>query len=306
MRERLPRNPRRRRIIRITTIGVVFVCIGLLLPKAISIVSAFVMAPVHGVHTWLQQSSSALPVFIRDRSALHDRIVSLEHELAVSQRSSITQQRLLEENNRLRSLLSISDDTRVAAGVIARPDTLPYDLLQIDRGYNHGIEIGAPVFIGQDSVIGLIVHTADKYSFVQLITSPGFTATAFIAGPNIIAPLEGMGGGIARVRVPQGVPMTTGNVVHLPSVDPGTFGRVSYIENRPTQPEQFGYIAPDLALSSIHMVAVGTLSQRAQSVAEIDEHVRELLNTALYEAEISIPEETATTSSEQNTPNPTE
>lgn len=259
------------------------------------------MIPIHAVHTWLQQSSSLIPVFIRDRQVLHEKIVSLEHELAVSKHSSITQQRLLEENKRLRGLLSIDEDTRVAAGVIARPDTLPYDLLQIDRGHNHGIEIGAPVFIGHDSVIGLIVHTADKYSFVQLITSPGFTATAFIDGPNIIAPLEGMGGGIARVRIPQGIPMTIGNVIHLPSVDPGTFGRISYIENRPTQPEQYGYIAPDIALSSINMVAVGTLSQRAQSVAEIDERITELIQTALYEAEITPIEEVVATSSEQIT-----
>lgn len=281
MKGRLRPNARRYTPVRVFLLAVLLIGVGLLMPRLFSAVSATVMMPFHSIHVWLQESSSFIPVFLRDRQTLHDEIASLEHELAVASRGGITQQRLIEENNRLRSLLGVADEQRIAAGVIARPDNLPYDLLQIDRGRIHGIEVGAPVFIGKDTVIGLVAHTAERYSFVQLVTTPGFAATAFISGPDVIVSLEGMGAGVARVRVPQGIPLRIGNVVHLPSVDPGVFGRIVHIENQPTQPEQYGYISPDVPIASINIVAVGTLSQRAQSVTEIESTILELMRTSL-------------------------
>jgi hypothetical protein len=294
MKGRLRHNTRRYTPIRVFLFAVLLIGVGLFMPRLFSSVSAAVMLPFHSVHVWLQESSSLIPVFLRDRQSLHDQIASLEYELAVASRGGITQQRLIEENNRLRGLLGVADEQRIAAGVIARPDNLPYDLLQIDRGSTHGIEVGAPVFIGKDTVIGLVVHTAERYAFVQLVTTPGFVATAFISGPDVIVSLEGMGAGVARVRVPQGIPLRVGNVVHLPSVEPGIFGRIVHIENRPTQPEQYGYISPDVPIASINIVAVGTLSQRAQSVAEIENNISELMRTALQVEDVSIDSSTTT------------
>ena len=274
-------NTKRYTTLRVFILAVFLIGVGSLMPRIVSSVSATVMFPFHTLHVWLQESSSFLPVFLRDRQSLHDQITYLENELAIASRGGITQQRLIEENKRLRGLLGVADEQRIAAGVIARPDNLPYDLLQIDRGRTHGIEVGAPVFIGQDTVIGLVVHTAERYSFVQLVTTPGFEATAFISGPDVIVSLEGMGAGVARVRVPQGISLTVGDIVHLPSVEPGIFGRIVHIDNQPTQPQQYGYISPDIPISSINIVAVGTLSQRAQSISEIESTVLELMRTAL-------------------------
>jgi hypothetical protein len=161
-------------------------------------------------------------------------------------------------------------------------------LLQIDRGSNHGIEIGAPVFIGRDIVLGLVVHATTKYSFVELITTPDFKATAFISGPDVVVTLEGLGGGVARVLVPQGVPISVGNMVYLPSVEPGVFGRISYVENRPTQPQQYGYITPDIPISGLHKVAVGKLSQISQSTEVIDERITELIRNKLLVPDVSV------------------
>ena len=158
---------------------------------------------------------------------------------------------------------------------------MPYDLLQIDRGTRHGIEVGAPVFIGSDIVIGLVAHTAANYSFVELITTPDFKATAFISGPDAVVTLEGLGGGVARVLVPQGIPLSIGDIVHLPSIEPGVFGRISFIESEPTQPQQFGYITPDIPISGLHRVAVGQLSQISQSADVIDERIIEFIRNKL-------------------------
>jgi cell shape-determining protein MreC len=277
-----PNRDKRNKRIRIVVVSLFVIFIGFLVPKAFSLVSAVIVYPFHATSIWIEESSSLVPSLIRDRGEMLDEIESLKNQLAVANGTSLTQTRLFEENNNLRNLLNIDTEARTAAAVIARPNELPYDLLQIDRGSKHGIEVGAPVFIGKDVVIGLIVHVAPEYSFVEMVTSSGFEATAFIVGPNVVVSMEGVGGGVARVRVPQGVPLAVGNLVYLPSVEPGVFGRVSYVENEPSQPEQYGYISPDISVSSLYRVAVGKLSQISQSPEVIEERVRERIKETLF------------------------
>jgi cell shape-determining protein MreC len=302
MRAQSGRNSSRKRLPRVVVFSLLFILVGFLIPKVISTIASTVMYPVHMTKSWLANSSSLIPTLIRDRESFKQEIQKLENDLVVAGYTDVSRSRLVEENNRLRELLGIDGESRTAAAIIARPDELPYDLLQIDRGSNHGIEIGAPVFIGSDIVVGLIVHTAPEYSFVQLVTTHGSEATAFISGPNVVVTMEGMGGGVARVRVPQGIPLTVGDLVYLPSVEPGVFGRVSFVENRPTQPEQYGYISPDIALSSLYYVSVGKLSQLSRSAEEIDKSVlelmqKELLNQAVTVGIINASTTVATTSS---------
>lgn len=302
MKVRSRHNSSQRRLVHIVVLSLLVIGVGMLVPRLISTVSATMMSPVHAFNTWLDESTSLVPTFVRDRLALEDEIKTLKNEVIIANRSSLTQQRLLEENNRLRQLLGINNQSRIAAAVIARPDELPYDLLQIDQGSEKGVEVGAPVFIGKDIVIGLVVHAAPKYSFVELITTPGFEATAFIAGPDIVVTMEGVGGGVARVRVPQGVPLATGNLVYLPSVEPGVFGRIAHVENQPTQPEQYGYISPDISIASLYQVTVGTVSQISRSADEVDEQILEIMRSQLLVEGVSKSIATSTPTSTSSSP----
>ena len=267
--------------LKVILIALLVVGLGMLLPKVVSVTAAIVTYPAHAINNWINDSSSLVPSFIRDRRDLENQITELENQLVVAASLDVTQRRLIEENTRLRQLLGKEDEERTLAAVIARPSELPFDLLQIDRGSNQGIEVGAPVFVGKDTVLGLVVYTAPEYAFVELITTPGFEATAFISGPNVAVGLEGVGGGVARVRVPQGMPLTTGQLVYLPSVEPGLFGRISYVENEPTQPEQYGYVTPDVPLSGLYRVGVGKLSQISESPEQIDVNILELMKSKL-------------------------
>lgn len=299
MRVRSRHKSNRQRLVQIVILSLLLILVGMMVPRLVSVVSAVVMAPVHGVNSWLDKSTSLVPVFIRDRLALQSEIKELKNQTVIAGRNDLTQQRLQAENNRLRELLGANTESRIAAAVIARPDELPYDILQIDRGSADGIEVGAPVFVGSDVVIGLVVHTSTHYSFVELITTSGFEATAFIAGPDVVVMMEGVGGGVARVRVPQGVPLMVGNLVHLPSVEPGVFGRISYVENQPTQPEQYGYISPDISVASLFQVAVGKVSQISRSADEIDDRILEEMRKQLLVENVTVG--TISTSTE-NTP----
>jgi len=294
MRVQSQRSYKRKRTIRIAIATTTVVICGWFLPAAFSTASAIIMSPFHATNQWLEESSSLIPTFIRDRQSLQADIEQLENQLQVNSRTSVTQQRLFVENNRLRELLGADKENRIVAGVIARPDTLPYDFLQIDRGINDGIEVGAPVFVGTDIVVGLVVHTAAQYSFVELFTTPGFEATIFLSGPDVVAKMYGMGGGVARVSLPQGIPIQIGNLVHVPSVEPGVFGKIAYIENEPTQPEQYGYVAPNISLNSLYQVSVGRVSQISQSVEEIDQRVRSEIESRLVVPGVSLEVSTST------------
>ena len=88
-----------------------------------------------------------------------------------------------------------------------------------------------------------------------------------------------------------------GDLDYLPSIEPGVFGRVSFVENEPTQPEQYGYISPNISLSSVYMVAVGRLSQISQSPEVVDQTVAEIISESLKVDNISIGNVGSTSSS---------
>ena len=252
-------------------VTVIVLFTGLILPQLIATISFVVLYPVHTISVWYKNSEDIFPSFLRSRMELAAEIDALRANNANQNGTQLSIQKLLEENRQLRSLTELGTSTdRVSAKVIAQPSRLSYDLLQIDKGSRDGIQIGAPVYIGIDTVIGIVVHTSLTYAFVELVTTPGFTSTAYIVGPNIFAPLEGVGGGVARVKVPQGINLNEGNLVLLPSAASGVYGEIVSIENLPTQPEQFGYVTPPLPLQGILYVSVDRYIPGERSEAEID------------------------------------
>lgn len=311
MRARSSRKSKTKKIVIPIIIFGVVICIGLLLPKLFNFIGGLVMTPIHGVSQWYQTSDEMLPVLLRDKSSLNQEIKDLKNQLLAAQGQDLTLRRLQDENNRFRSLLGAADVDRVAANVIARPDELPYDLLQIDQGSLAGIREESLVYLGADQVIGFVAQVAPSYSFVQLFTTPGAEMTGFISGPDVIATVEGVGGGVARIRVPQGIPLSIGDLVYVPSIDPGVFGRIDYIENRPSQPEQFGYITLQTSIQSLNKVAVANAVLETTSVEEIllgkesiitERLLLEELNTVSFEELLatSTPTSTAETNENQN------
>lgn len=292
----------RRIVLVLLLIGIAFI-----LPTMVTMVSRVVLYPVVATQIWLRESTSSFPTYLRNKAALEDEIDRLQQELLLSRSTDATLQRLYEENNRLRQLLGDTGEDRIGAAVIARPSQLPYDFLQIDRGSEHGVLAGAPVYSGTDTVIGVVRQVDQQFSFVELFTTPGFTATAFVSDSNIVATLEGFGGGVARVRVPQGIPLRVGSLVYVPSIKPGVYGRLAYIESEPTQPEQYGYIVPDKAISSLQYVAVGRSVLEPPTAELIQSEVAAITATSLLVEGVNtvvsdLVDRTATTSDATTSP----
>lgn len=271
------REHRQKKVLRLFALAAGIVVLGMFLPRIYSNVSRVVLYPVQVIDEWFRTSTARLPLYLRGQHELVQKIHDLEGELAVAASTDLTQQRLYEENLWLRELLGADARERIGAAVVARPNELPYDFLQIDKGEVDGVRIGAPVYIGADNVIGVVSQVAPHYAFVELFTTAGFTATTFISGANVIATMEGMGGGVARVRAPQGIPLQVGNLVHVPSITPGVFGRIEYLENRPSQPEQFGYITFKKSIASINYVAVGVETISPATPEKIETNIADII-----------------------------
>lgn len=226
-------------------------------PKVVNVAVSFVVAPINIVKNWVTQSGASFPQYFRNRTELVEEIASLRSEVSAASGDRVTVQILANENNELRSLLGDKGEQRILAGIIGRPGVLPYDSLMLDRGTHDGILEGAPVYIGENTVIGVIKNATPKTSLVELATTAGFEATVYIIGPDIYTNAVGMGGGQLRVGVPQGIELSQGDLVVLPAVTSGVYGAVSVVQSEPSRPEQYGYVSPKIPIASIRLVSVG-------------------------------------------------
>ncbi len=265
--------------------------LGWLFPRLIAGAVSVLVYPFHTTVNWLNTSTDSLPQYWRARQELIATIEDLQIRLATETGTQLSVRRLREENQRLRALLGeVETNERILARVLNRPISLPYDLIQLDRGSRDGVEVGATVFVGFDSVIGVVVFAANNYSLVELVTSHGFKSTAYVIGPGVFLPLDGVGGGMARLRAPQGLDLPLGSPVILPGVSSGVYGEVVSVQNEPTQPEQFAYVAPPFSLEELVYVTVAREVFLSASGQEVDESVRQALQSRFVADELLDPE----------------
>jgi cell shape-determining protein MreC len=200
-------------------------------------------------------------VYVRDRIALQKQIQLLEQEIASQQGIRTTLLYLEKENDELRALVGASTTPSITAGVIARPPFSPYDTVIIDRGADDGIVSSAPVYYGASRALGYVRTVYNKHALITLFSSPNVETTVYVFGPNIFTTAYGEGGGVIRISVPQGVAITEGDIVTLPSLAGGVLGTVHTVRSVPTEPEQHAYVVLDVPLQSLRLVRVSTQSQ---------------------------------------------
>ncbi len=288
--------------------ALVLLLLGVVFPWLYSKVSSIVLYPFHVVSTWIATGDGAIPYHIRSRASLISEIESLKQQLVSESGTQLSIRRLVDENTQLRAVLDDHvKEKPFIARVLARPGFLRYDLLQIDKGSNDGIKVGAPVYVNFDSVLGVVAQVEEEYAFVDLFTSPNFVSTAYILGPNVYAAMEGRGGGSARLRLPQGVSLKEGQLVILPGVNSGVYGEVVKVEADPKQPEQYAYVVPTVSLNSLQYVLVGREAVVSQSEVNLEESVLEakrqnffVSSTTLYQ--VADPFATTSASTATTTP----
>lgn len=259
----------------IIVLGVASVALLFFVPRFAGMISGLFFEPVMRFESWLFQSDSTVASYFVDRSDLVRKIEELERNLAYVNGSQGAIERLQNENMQLRSLLGEEEkNARIAASVIGRPTATPYDVLVIDKGSADGISKNAPVYIGSDQIVGFIAQAYQHSAIVALATTPNFESTVYIFGPNIYTTAKGIGGGVLQVNVPQGIVLSLDDLVVVPALGGGVYGRISSIDSVPSQPEQRGYVTLDVPMQSIRFVSVGESSLSSISFEEALEVVQ--------------------------------
>ncbi len=272
------RTSQNKQLMHVVLVGLLLVGLIWLAPRLMHVAAAVVMAPINGISHWVRESSGSLPQYLRNRSELIASMDDMRQQLASRSGDRFTSEMLAKENEELRHLLGDQGDERILAGVIGRPNALPYDMLMIDQGARDGIVIGALVYIGDRTVIGFIQSTTDKTALVTLITTPDFISTVYVLGPDIFTSAVGIGGGQLRVGIPQGITVKEGDLVILPSITSGVYGSVSYLETVPTEPEQYAYVSPTTPIGSLRLVSVGTTAMTGSTFDDALKNVAVLRN----------------------------
>ncbi len=250
-------------------------CVLVLGKGMVSTVTGGISTTLYTIRHYAETSSATVPVFIRSRMELLHYTQELEQEIASNQGIAATLAYITAENDELRNLLSASSSPQIVAGVLARPPYTPYDTVVIDKGSEDGIVEYAPVYHGKGIALGYVHAVFSHMSYVTLFSSPGVESTVYIFGANLFTTAYGEGGGVVHLSVPQGVSLTRGDAVVLPSLHTGTLGTVDEIQSIATEPEQHAYVTLGVPLQSIRIVSVGTVPVNPVSFDEALTRVHE-------------------------------
>jgi rod shape-determining protein MreC len=104
-------------------------------------------------------------------------------------------QQIKQENFRLRRLVALSEtlaDKSMGARVIARTPSFLANVIYIDRGFQDGVHVDAPVLSG-DGIVGRTVLVSRHQSQVQLITNPDASIGVILETSRTPGVLRGSG-----------------------------------------------------------------------------------------------------------------
>lgn len=239
----------------------------------VSTIGSLITTPIFFVRHYIETSSATVPVFIRGRMELQHEIDALKETIQQGSDTEATLAYLTRENKELRALMHESEEESILAGVILRPPFSPYDTLVIDKGTQDGIVELAPVYFGDTIAIGYVRAVYDGHAYVTLFSSPDVETSVYVFGPDIFTTAYGMGGGVVRLSVPQGIMLALGDTVILPSLDTGVLGVIADIQSIPTEPEQHAYVTFKAPIQSIRLVRIG---MKPVSKANFDEVLQEV------------------------------
>lgn len=230
-------------------------------------------------------SENLINPLLKTESSLYNLTNRHQNEIDAGEREELDYLRA--ENATLLDQLGDKEEERVVAGVIGRPSALPYDVIVIDQGEKAGIVKDAPVYADKYRAIGFVSAVYENSSVIVLVTTPGFTSTVFVYGPNIYTTAEGVGGGVMRIHVPQGININNGDLVVIPALSSGVYGSISAVDSVPSRPEQYGYVTSDTPINSLRYVSVGKTPLNPISFEE----ARNVVSSTRQELlQISVPE----------------
>jgi rod shape-determining protein MreC len=192
----------------------------------------------------------------------------LKEELSVAQLEVRNAQQAAAENERLRGLLGLKEQTgydRVAARVIARDSSTWFNTITINRGSSSGVALNMPVVTG-GGIVGRVIALSPWTAQVMMITDDKAAAGAIvgqIGGSGALGSVRGLGDkGLIEMRYVSGLEkIEVGNYILTTGQDgiypPGlTIGEVVQVKAGTATQSHEILIRPGAKLDQLEEVAV--------------------------------------------------
>jgi rod shape-determining protein MreC len=213
----------------------------------------------------------------RENEQLKERLAQVETELHTTQQAAA-------ENERLKALLNLKDQTNIKnipARVIARDPSVWFNTITIDRGSTSGVEVNMPV-VTPGGIVGRVITVSPWASQVMLITDEK-------AGAGAVVGQLGQSGalGSVRGRADLGVGVIEMRYVSgLEKVEVGDYVMTT---------GQDGIYPPGLNVGHVVEVKHGTATQAHQILIQPGaqlEHLEEVAVLLYHPPPRSVPEQT--------------
>ena len=199
----------------------------------------FMISPVFKVKKAVANLSSSIS--FSSKQELQKDNLRLVESLRQSEALVLDQQKLLDENTKLKETLGRFENKKLLLGaILAKPNRSPYDTVLIDIGLREGLKEGSLALAYGEIPIGRVVEVRSKTSLIRLFSSPGQKEYVEIGENKVPATALGQGGGNFRIILPKGISLAVGDEISLPGIESNIVGSVEKIVESNT--ETFSHI----------------------------------------------------------------
>lgn len=191
-----------------------------------------------------------LLLHIRDLRAMHGYTEVLQKEVEV----------LREENATLKAELGVAHQKseRILAGILLSQRASVYHLVLIDRGEQHGVVVGAPVYGFGNARIGIVHEVFATSATITLFSHPQTQTTLIHQKTGTLVTVVGEGGVGVRFTLPRDVPVAEKDALVAPGVATEIAGIVQSVVNDPREPVQTIIARLPINPETLRFVEVGT------------------------------------------------
>ncbi len=143
------------------------------------------------------------------------------------------------ENRKLKSICNRKIENRegILARVIKRPGlSANYDFFIIDIGEDKRLKKGDIAVVKENFVIGKVEKVFANTAEIKLFSSPENKMRAILKPADVEIEIKGMGGGNFNAKIPKGTEAKKGDIITIPSINPGVFAQIEEIEEETTNP----------------------------------------------------------------------
>jgi rod shape-determining protein MreC len=250
----------------ITVVLIVLHGIGWLWPieRGISFVLTPIQQRVYGTGVWFSK------LYTRSDHPDYDQVmaenVALRAERDRLQVEDAALRALLIDQTTLKTqadFLTAQGLRGVAARVIGKTVDPTVDIIEINRGSQDGVVVGAPVIVGPGVLAGKIIQVRSNSAEVLLITDErSRVAGSLVDTLQTIGIISGERGlGIRMDLIPQAVALQVGQVIVTTGLELGipkgmVIGRIDRIETSPTASFQTAHLASPVDLHTVTVVSI--------------------------------------------------